>query len=64
MAERSDQRNSRIPGAAPEDEPARLSKLPPGTPDIVYRGGVPPLRQVWKDLKTILKERRESPQRR
>lgn len=39
----------------------RIRRLPPGKLDVIYIGGIPPLRQLWRDVKAILKERRESP---
>lgn len=39
----------------------RTGELPPGKLDVIYIGGIPPLRQLWRDMKAILKERRESP---
>lgn len=39
----------------------RTGELPPGKLDVIYFGGIPPLRQVWRDMKAIIKERRESP---
>ena len=39
----------------------RTGELPPGKLDVIYIGGIPPLRQLWRDVKAIIKERRESP---
>ena len=39
----------------------RTQELPPGKLDVIYIGGFPPLRQLWRDVKAIIKERRESP---
>ena len=39
----------------------RTQELPPGKLDVIYIGGFPPLRQLWRDMKAIIKERRESP---
>ena len=39
----------------------RVRELPPGKLDVIYIGGIPPLRQLWRDVKAIVKERRESP---
>ena len=39
----------------------RTGELPPGKLDVIYIGGIPPLRQLWRDVKEIIKERRESP---
>ena len=38
---------------------ARSGELPPGKLDVIYIGGIPPLRQLWRDVKEIIKERRE-----
>ena len=38
----------------------RTGELPPGKLDVIYFGAIPPLRQVWQDMKAILKERRDS----
>ena len=27
--------------------------------DVIYIGGIPPLRQVWADIKTVIRQRRE-----
>lgn len=32
--------------------------------DVIYIGGIPPLRQIWADIKTVIKQRRELRQRR
>lgn len=37
----------------------RTGELPPGKLDVIYFGGIPPLRQVWRDMKAIIKERRD-----
>ena len=37
----------------------RTGELPPGKLDVIYIGGIPPLRQVWRDMKAIIKERRD-----
>ena len=43
-------------------EPAgRSGKLPPAKLDVIYIGGIPPLRQIWADFKAAVKARRESP---
>ena len=39
----------------------RTPELPPAKLDVIYIGGIPPLRQLWRDVKAIIKERRESP---
>lgn len=45
-------------------EPAgRSGKLPPAKLDVIYIGGIPPLRQIWADFKAVVKARRESPPR-
>ena len=41
----------------------RTPELPPGKLDVIYIGGIPPLRQIWTDFKAIVKARRESPPR-
>lgn len=33
----------------------------PAKLDVIYIGGIPPLRQIWADFKAIVKARRESP---
>ena len=40
---------------------AERSKLPPAKFDVIYIGGIPPLRQIWADFKAVVKARRESP---
>ena len=32
--------------------------------DVIYIGGIPPLRQIWADIKTVIRQRRELRQRR
>lgn len=45
-------------------EPAgRSGKLPPAKLDVIYIGGIPPLRQIWADFKAVVKARHESPPR-
>ena len=39
----------------------RPGKLPPAKLDVIYIGGIPPLRQIWADFKAVVKARRESP---
>lgn len=49
-----------------EEDRATLPKqpaqgLPPAKLDVIYIGGIPPLRQIWADFKAVVKARRESP---
>ena len=39
----------------------RPQELPPAKLDVIYIGGIPPLRQIWADFKAVVKARRESP---
>ena len=45
---------------APRRQP-RVGELPPAKFDVIYIGGIPPLRQIWADFKAVVKARRESP---
>lgn len=45
--------------AAPCKQPTQ--ELPPAKLDVIYIGGIPPLRQIWADFKAVVKARRESP---
>ena len=54
-----DERSAKL--AQAKETYRRTGELPPGKLDVIYIGGIPPLRQVWRDMKAIIKERRESP---
>ena len=53
-----DERSAKL--AQAKETYRRTGELPPGKLDVIYFGGIPPLRQVWRDMKAIIKERRES----
>ena len=57
MANRAEQ----AAGADRAERGKQSGELPPGKLDVIYIGGIPPLRQLWRDVKAIVKERRESP---
>ena len=54
-----DERSAKL--AQAKETYRRTGELPPGKLDVIYIGGIPPLRQLWRDVKEIIKERRESP---
>lgn len=60
MAELAD-REGQVMGSNQAERDKRPGELPPGKLDVIYIGGIPPLRQLWRDVKAIIKERRESP---
>ena len=52
-----DERSAKL--AQAKETYRRTGELPPGKLDVIYFGGIPPLRQVWRDMKAIIKERRD-----
>ena len=54
-------REEQVMGSDQAERGKRPGELPPGKLDVIYIGGIPPLRQLWRDVKAIIKERRESP---
>ena len=54
-------REEQVMGSDQAERGKRSGELPPGKLDVIYIGGIPPLRQLWRDVKAIIKERRESP---
>ena len=52
-----DERSAKL--AQAKETYRRTGELPPGKLDVIYIGGIPPLRQVWRDMKAIIKERRD-----
>ena len=41
------------------ERPKRSGELPLKDFDVIYIGGIPPLRQIWADIKTVIRQRRE-----
>ena len=41
------------------ERPKRSGELPMQDFDVIYIGGIPPLRQIWADIKTVIRQRRE-----
>lgn len=54
-------REEQVTGSDQAENGKWSGELPPGKLDVIYIGGIPPLRQLWRDVKAIIKERRESP---
>ena len=41
------------------ERPKWSGELPMQDFDVTYIGGIPPLRQIWADIKTVIRQRRE-----